>query len=93
MLSKGVDIIQRKPLDNSRPNYDDPARLNPSFKNVPNQFFNNNNYNNQPSFNKIPSSMERLPLEAAGMKGHRITVKSVRNYENDGPLSVKIILL
>lgn len=60
---------------------------------MPNQFFNNQAYNSPPSFHKIPSSIERLPSEAAGLKGHRITVKSVRNYENDGPLSVKLILL
>lgn len=96
MLGKGVDIIQRKPIDHSRvnPYLNDPSINNPSFKNVPNQFFNNNTNNyNQPSFNNLPASLQRIPSQAAGLKGHRITVKSVKNYDNDGPLSVKLILL
>jgi hypothetical protein len=92
MLSKGVDIIQRKPIDHSRVNpQDDLSRVNPSFKNVPNQFFNNSS-NNQPSFNNLPPSLQRIQTQT-GSKGHRITVKSVKNYDNDGPLSVKMILL
>jgi hypothetical protein len=102
MLSKGVNILHNKATNekygmNKEGSYEPQPFLNPSFKNLPNQFFNNNNNpinnnNNEPtSFNNIPNPIQRSSTRI-GMKGYRITVKFVKSYENNAPLSVKLIV-
>lgn len=99
MLAKGVDILHKQAVNkkhgiNEEGNNDDlPSHINPSFKNIPNQFFNNNYNNGLTSFNNLPSPAQRVSTAQVGQKGYRMTVKQVKNYEGHAPLCVKLLVL
>jgi hypothetical protein len=97
MLNKGMNIISKE--QRSGPENPPPAEGNYNnlpFKNAPNQFFNtnsNNNINPFNSFNNLLTSGEQPPSAQSGLKGYRATIKQVRNYEGNGPVCVKAIIL
>lgn len=99
MLAKGVDILHKQAVNRKHGineeghNEDLPSHINPSFKNIPNQFFNNNYNNGLTSFNNLPSPAQRVSTAQVGQKGYRMTVKQVKSYEGHAPLCVKLLVL